>query len=144
MAAPEGTGFVLEFDAPLDSAGVIGGVAANDLGLGAAARVIAPRDPRHSVLYQRLAGNDPATRMPPVGRAVVHDAARETLVEWILSLPPANTVVDVADYSRRWSFDGTTGDGSWRDAANVAGYVDGKIGQALGFDDPLVRPRGQS
>jgi len=133
-AAPEGTNFVFDFDTPLSAANVIGGGVANDLGLGVGARIVASRDPKHSVLYQRLAGNDPATRMPPVGRAIVHREARELLVDWILSLPPANTFVDVTDYSRRWDFDGTTGDGTWRDTANAPTYAAGQIGQALEFD----------
>jgi len=133
-AAPEGTNFVLEFDTPIHAANVIDGIAGQSLGLGSAARVIAPRDPRHSVLYQRLAGNDPPTRMPPVGRAIVHETAREALVEWILSLDASNTVVDVADYSRRWDFDGTTGDGVWRDSVQAPTYSSGKIVQALAFD----------
>ncbi|MEM7143754.1 MAG: PQQ-dependent sugar dehydrogenase [Verrucomicrobiota bacterium] len=134
VAAPEGTNFVLEYDVAMAATGVVEGVAAQDLGLGGLARVIAPRDPKHSVLYQRLAGNDAATRMPPIARTVVHGEAREMLVDWILSLPHANTFVDVTDYSRRWTFDGTTGDGVWRDTVNAANYVAGQLGQALEFD----------
>ena len=133
-AAPEGTNFVLDFDTPLQSSNLLDALAADDLGLGPAARVIAPRDPKHSVLYQRLAGNDPATRMPPVGRDIVHADAREALVEWILSLDPANTLVDVPDYTRRWDFDGTTGDGTWRDTSESPSYAAAQLGLALNFD----------
>ncbi|MFT4547292.1 MAG: putative repeat protein (TIGR03806 family) [Verrucomicrobiales bacterium] len=133
-AAPEGTDFVLDFDTPLSATRLIGGLANDDLGLGEVARVIAPRDPRHSVLFQRLAGNELATRMPPVGRSIVHAEARDLLVEWILSLDAANTVVDVTDYSRRWRFDGAIEDGAWRDTATVPSYAVGQVGQALSFD----------
>jgi uncharacterized repeat protein (TIGR03806 family) len=133
-AAPEGTNFVLEFDTPITASNIIDGPTTRPMDLGPLARIIAPRDPRHSVLYQHLAGNDPATRMPPIGRTIVHKEARETLVEWILSLPPANTFVDVTDYTRRWKFDGTTGDGTWRDTAQTPTYSTGQIGQSLSFD----------
>ncbi len=132
--SPEGTGFVLDYLTPLAESGLLSGAVANDLGLGAAARIVAPRDPRNSVLYQRIAGNDPATRMPPLGRTIVHAGARETLVEWILSLDPANTLVDVPDHARRWTFDGNTGTGTWRDNDETPVYEAGRIGQALRFD----------
>ena len=133
-AAPEGTNFVLEYDVPLLGSGLLGALPSQDLGLGALARVIAPRDPKYSTLFHRVAGNEPATRMPPVGRTIVHEEAREALVEWILSLDAANTLVDVTDYSRRWSFDGNTGDGTWRDGVEAPTYLAGKVGQALSFD----------
>ncbi|MEM8956013.1 MAG: PQQ-dependent sugar dehydrogenase [Verrucomicrobiota bacterium] len=152
VAAPEGTDFVLEYDVAMAASGVVGGAVARNLGLGGLARVIAPRDLKHSVLYQRLAGNDPERRMPPIGRTVVHWEAREMLVDWILSLPHANTFVDVTDYSRRWTFDGTTGDGVWRDTVNSPNYVSGQVSEALEFDGsddavdlgPLDAPGGSA
>ncbi|MEM0897586.1 MAG: PQQ-dependent sugar dehydrogenase [Verrucomicrobiota bacterium] len=133
-AAPEGTNFVLEYDTPIALSGLINGVGGDDLGLGSLARIIAARDPKYSTLYHRLAGNDPATRMPPVGRTIVHDEAREALVRWILSLPPSNTLVDINDYTHRWTFDNTAGTGTWRDTANAPTYATGQVNQALTFD----------
>ncbi len=52
--------------------------------------IIAPGFPSRSVLYYRLATNDAATRMPLIGRTLVHTEALEMMKIWIESLPPCN------------------------------------------------------
>jgi cysteine synthase len=58
---------------------------AGDLGIGAAARIIAPGAPANSVLPARMDRRD-ANQMPPLASHVV-DAAGVTLIrDWITSL----------------------------------------------------------
>ena len=57
--------------------------ASNSLGLADMER-IAPGDPEHTMLLQRM-GNE-ALRMPPVGSTVVDDAAIDLISEWVTSL----------------------------------------------------------
>jgi hypothetical protein len=56
-----------------------------DLGIGAAARIIAPGDPAHSVLVARMSRRD-ANGMPPLASTSVDTAGTGLLVDWIASL----------------------------------------------------------
>jgi hypothetical protein len=56
-----------------------------DLGLGAAARIIAPGDAPSSVLVGRMDRRD-ANGMPPLASSVVDTAGVELLEQWIASL----------------------------------------------------------
>ncbi len=132
--SPEGTSFVLDYHTALEQSGLVGGAVADELGLGPLARVLAPQDPLHSVLLKRVGSNDPVVRMPPLGRDIVHAAARDTILEWLLTLPPANTSSDVGGWNRRWAFDGNIDSGTWRDAGNAPLFAAGQDGQALAFD----------
>jgi mono/diheme cytochrome c family protein len=59
-------------------------------------RAIAPGDPAHSLLLQRVAEKDPDNRMPPPGNgAALTPAEIQTLTEWIKS---------GAKYEKHWSF----------------------------------------
>jgi uncharacterized repeat protein (TIGR03806 family) len=48
---------------------------------------IVPGEPEASILVFRMTTNDPAMRMPELGRSLVHDAAVEAVSDWIASLP---------------------------------------------------------
>ena len=48
---------------------------------------IVPGRPDESILVFRMATSDPATRMPELGRSLVHLAATNLLTDWIVSLP---------------------------------------------------------
>jgi len=131
--SPEGTGFVLDFNTRLEDSGVVEGSVANSLGLGSLARVIASQDPLHSVLLHRITTDAPDIRMPPVGREIVDNEGRDALLQWILSLPPANTAPDVEGALRQWTFDGVIDSGTWR-AGTAPTFAPGQNGQALDFD----------
>ena len=47
---------------------------------------IAPGDPEGSILYHRMASDDPAVRMPEVGRSVAHDEGLAVVKAWIETL----------------------------------------------------------
>jgi uncharacterized repeat protein (TIGR03806 family) len=48
---------------------------------------IVPGRPDASILVYRMTTSDPATRMPELGRTLVHDDAVELVSQWIASLP---------------------------------------------------------
>lgn len=54
---------------------------------------IAPGEPENSVLFQRLAGTNPYTRMPPLGTSIVDEEAVDIIERWITetSSPRAET-----------------------------------------------------
>jgi uncharacterized repeat protein (TIGR03806 family) len=60
-------------------------------GTGGHAYAIAPGEPDASILVFRMTTTDPATRMPEIGRSLVHDAAVDVVREWIERLPGACT-----------------------------------------------------
>jgi mono/diheme cytochrome c family protein len=60
-----------------------------DLGI-ANAQLIAPGDPEHSVLLQRMSVRDGKTQMPPVGSLKVDDQGVALIREWIASLSTCN------------------------------------------------------
>lgn len=58
-------------------------------GSGGHAYGIAPGAPERSILVYRMQTNDPATRMPEIGRSVAHAAGVSLVSAWIESLPGA-------------------------------------------------------
>ena len=58
---------------------------AGDLGLGQAARIVAPGDPDHSVLLERMSHRD-ANAMPPLGSNLVDDDGVALIRDWIAGL----------------------------------------------------------
>jgi hypothetical protein len=60
-----------------------------DLGI-ANAKLIAPGDPDHSVLLQRMSRRGVPEQMPPVGSLKVDDQGVALIREWISSLSSCN------------------------------------------------------
>jgi hypothetical protein len=60
--------------------------AQGDLGI-PDARIIAPGDPRRSLIYHRMAALEPG-RMPPLASSVVDQEAVELIRNWIQQIPP--------------------------------------------------------
>jgi uncharacterized repeat protein (TIGR03806 family) len=60
-------------------------------GTGGHAYAIAPGEPDASILVFRMTTSDPATRMPEIGRSLVHEAAVDVVRNWIARLPGACT-----------------------------------------------------
>jgi uncharacterized repeat protein (TIGR03806 family) len=58
-----------------------------DLGNGLIS-IVLPRTPIRSVLDYRIKSTDPSTRMPLLGRTLVHEEAAQLITEWINSLTP--------------------------------------------------------
>jgi uncharacterized repeat protein (TIGR03806 family) len=85
---PGGTGaaFDTRFDVAIDQQGIIHGGLRDALGI-SGAKVVVPRDLAKSVMHLRMQSNDPARRMPPVGRNVMHTAAVDLVAQWIGALP---------------------------------------------------------
>ncbi|YCM42172.1 PQQ-dependent sugar dehydrogenase [Verrucomicrobiaceae bacterium 227] len=133
-ASPEGTDFVLDFNTPMAHSGLIGGSAIDDLNLGPLARTIAPQDLKNSTLFRRFLSHDSKIQMPPVARNIVDPEARDTILAWILSLPPAHTSSDIPGAVKRWTFDDTVATGSWRNTLSPPIYTTGQIGNAITFD----------
>ena len=48
---------------------------------------IVPGQPDASILVFRMADDDPATRMPEIGRSIVHQRGLAVVADWIASLP---------------------------------------------------------
>lgn len=71
------------FHLSLEETGLLTGAPRDDLGI-EGARLIAPKAPEQSVLYQRIAhlGRD---HMPPIATSVINDTAVDLLREWILT-----------------------------------------------------------
>ena len=76
------------FNIPLESQGIINGAV---LGHRPDDRhfIVAPGDPVHSELYQRVSENIIGKRMPPLGSDRVDQGFVRVLAEWIGGLPPA-------------------------------------------------------
>jgi mono/diheme cytochrome c family protein len=51
-------------------------------------KLIVPGDPERSLLYLRIASDDPAERMPPVGHESIDEAGAALIGEWIRNLDP--------------------------------------------------------
>ena len=90
MCHQPGGGAVAQFDArystPLAQQGLIDGALNNTLGI-AGAKVVVGGDPARSMLHVRMNTNDPAIRMPALGRSVIDQTAQDTVAQWIRSLP---------------------------------------------------------
>ena len=78
--------FDARFDTPLSEQGLVDGALFSTFGIEGAA-VVKPGDLDRSMLYRRVssAGSD---AMPPLGRAVVQQAAVEAIGAWITELSP--------------------------------------------------------
>ncbi|HEY8520605.1 MAG TPA: PQQ-dependent sugar dehydrogenase [Gammaproteobacteria bacterium] len=76
----------LRYGTPLDATGACDAPPqAGDLGIGAAARIIAPGRPQDSVLPARMARRD-ANGMPPLASHLVDDAGVALIEQWITEL----------------------------------------------------------
>jgi uncharacterized repeat protein (TIGR03806 family) len=84
-SGPTPSALDLRFATPLSATGMCAAPQSGDLGIGGAARIVAPGDPDASVLVERMRRRD-AFSMPPLASNVV-DAAGVALVgDWIASL----------------------------------------------------------
>lgn len=54
--------------------------------------IVTPGDLEHSILYQRLISLDSAYRMPPLGTSQVDPTGEALVREWIMTLPPTNSI----------------------------------------------------
>jgi hypothetical protein len=75
------------YQTPLEQQGIILGPLSGEAELPEGTLVVSPGDPAHSALWLRDGSNDPALRMPPLGRQSVDQRYLELLEQWILSLP---------------------------------------------------------
>jgi uncharacterized repeat protein (TIGR03806 family) len=75
------------YQTPLEQQGIILGPLSGEAELPEGTLVVTPGDPAHSALWLRDGSNDPALRMPPIGRQSVDQRYLELLEQWILSLP---------------------------------------------------------
>jgi glucose/arabinose dehydrogenase/regulation of enolase protein 1 (concanavalin A-like superfamily) len=78
-------------ETPLGMAVIVGGAAADMLGV-PGSQIIVARDLSRSVLYRRVATATEPFRMPPVGKNVVDQAGVSLISEWIQSLTPPPAV----------------------------------------------------
>ena len=87
------------YDTPLTQQGIIYGLVGSDLGI-PGARVVAPRNLSHSVLYQRV-NRVGADQMPPLARNQIDTAGAAVIEAWIQSLtpvdPPTVALIDPLD-----------------------------------------------
>jgi uncharacterized repeat protein (TIGR03806 family) len=74
--------------------GLVGGTSHHHRDLGPLVNIVRPGDLDMSVLYVRIASEDPCMRMPPLGSTVVDRAAARLFAKWIQSLPPALITAD--------------------------------------------------
>jgi uncharacterized repeat protein (TIGR03806 family) len=79
-------------ETPLVRGQIVDGAAITHRGDDARARVVKPGDLDWSFLYIRMASNEPALRMPPLARHVVHEDAVALVKQWISSLLADHTV----------------------------------------------------
>jgi hypothetical protein len=80
----------LRFSTPLASTGACDTVPqAGPIGLGAAARIVAPGNPDVSVLLARMRRRD-ANGMPPIGTSLADPAGVALVRQWIASLTGCN------------------------------------------------------
>jgi uncharacterized repeat protein (TIGR03806 family) len=84
---PGGVGnFDARYDTPADGQHIVNAPAAVTLGLDQA-RLVAPVDAAHSVLYQRMTSLVATVKMPPLARNQVDTQAAQVIRDWINSLP---------------------------------------------------------
>lgn len=76
------------YQTPLAAQGLVGGALWGEATLPAGSVVVAPGEPGLSALYLRDGSNDPALRMPPLGRQTLDAAWLDVLTRWIQTLPP--------------------------------------------------------
>jgi uncharacterized repeat protein (TIGR03806 family) len=89
------------YPTPLERQGIIDGPLSGEAELPDGTRVVTPGDPAHSALWLRDGSNDPALRMPPIGRQTVDERYLALLEQWIESLPqPAAGRGDDAEADR--------------------------------------------
>lgn len=82
------TGLWLMADQPLDAQyGLCKPPVAAGIGSGGLKWDIVPGDAANSILVYRQSSNDPAVRMPELGRSAVHSQGVDLITRWINSLP---------------------------------------------------------
>ena len=81
---PGGTGASWDgrFETPLAKQGILNGELRDTMGI-AGAKLVVPGDPARSMMHERMGSSIPGRQMPPVGRNVVDEKAREVIREWI-------------------------------------------------------------
>ncbi len=79
--------FDARYETPLKLQNLISGPVGNQMGI-SGAKVIAPGDPKKSLLLHRLRATG-ENQMPPLARNVVDDKAADVFSKWISSLRPA-------------------------------------------------------
>ncbi|HEX3132205.1 MAG TPA: MBG domain-containing protein, partial [Planctomycetota bacterium] len=84
--------FDARFDTPLRQQHIVDGDVLIDLGT-ASARVIARGDVSSSIMHRRDNSLDPAIKMPPLAKNLVHTQAMSVMQDWISSLPYATNPV---------------------------------------------------
>ena len=143
-----GADFDARFATDWEATGLLGESPDHDLGLDGAA-LVKPGDPVRSVLFRRLAHNDPGFRMPPVVTRDLPQVFMDLIHDWILGMEPDPLFVDVLDASHRWKLDGdleeTQGGptGNWRDGGTASFQADAVFGQSValdGVDDAIDLP----
>ena len=87
------------YDTPLTQQGIVYGSVGSDLGI-PGARVVAPQNLSHSILYQRV-NRVAANQMPPLARNQIDTVGVAVIEAWIQSLtpvaPPTVALVDPLD-----------------------------------------------
>lgn len=76
--------FAVDVDTPTSE--LVGRSPRNSFGIDGA-RLIVPGDPERSLIWRRIATDDPGLAMPPVGRDTIDERGAELIAEWIRSLP---------------------------------------------------------
>jgi mono/diheme cytochrome c family protein len=74
------------YSTPLGSQGIIDGALSGEAILPPGTLIVTPGDPEHSALWLRDGSNDPALRMPPLGRQSIDSDYLAVLEAWIESL----------------------------------------------------------
>lgn len=73
------------YDTPLDEAGIVNGIANNNLGQ-AEAKIVAPRDWTRSILFKRISVAGQPHSMPPLAKQRVDKTGVGLIAEWIASM----------------------------------------------------------
>ena len=79
--------FDARWDTPLAAQRIVNTKPANNVGI-ENARLVAPGDPRRSLVWWRVQSTVPGERMPPLGHHTVDEAGAKLLSDWILTLKP--------------------------------------------------------
>jgi len=131
VSSPAGADFDARFNTPLAESQIINGRIFLNLGI-FGAKVIKAQDPVASITFHRFSTDDEEERMPPLGRKIVHQEARDLLLDWLLDLDPIASL-DITGFFSRWNFEDTLTDEEGTNDGTLAGasFTDGITGRAL-------------